>query len=267
MPQLRVILVLCLFFCISSPAAGAEVTFIPVPTLGNSVAQDINARGDIVGTFNDFDLFVIRRGDDLKAYSFPGRVLTVGNNDRGETVGTYQAGDSQLFSFLIDRAGIVQTLTIPGLTNVVVEDINSRGDIVGWFFDEFSTTTPIHAFVFSDGEIQELDHPSGLPVTAATGIANDGTIAGYFGGTFDDPKQGFVLRRGEWTAGPVGAFESFLFDVEANGNMVGSRDNAGFFIRRGRTVVDLGRDFIPRGVNASGAIVGESGGKAAILRR
>jgi hypothetical protein len=107
----------------------------------------------------------------------------------------------------------------------------------------------------------------GFPVTAATGIANNGTIVGYFGGMFDDPKQGFVWRNGEWSA--LDAPDSFLFDIESNGNMVGTRDGgAGFSIRHnGGTFDDLGRDFIPRGVNASGTIVGESQGKAAILQR
>jgi hypothetical protein len=257
-----------ILLCTAARATGAEIVFLPLETGGNSVAQDINARGDIVGMFDLSSVFLIRRGEEPKAYSFPGRVQSVGNNDRGDIVGTYQRGDQQLVSFLIDRAGIVHALTIPGLTNVVVEDINSRGDIVGWSFDEFSSTTPIRGFLVADGEVRPFDNPFGFPVTAGTGIANDGTIVGYFGGTFDDPKQAFVLHKGEFTTVSLGAFESFLFDVESNGDMVGSRDGAGFFIRHnGATFEDLGHDFIPRGVNASGTIVGESQGKAAILLR
>jgi hypothetical protein len=232
----------------------------------SGVAQDVNAGGQIVGILERFTVFAIR-GGKIQGFEMPGEVISVGNNDRGEIVGTYLRGQ-EFVGFLIDRTGAVHDLAIPGLVRVIVEDIDTRGAIVGWYFDEFSSTTPIHGFVYADGVVETLDNPFGFPVTAATGIANDGTIVGYFGGTFDDPKRAFLLRHGDWTA-PLPGDESFLFDVEASGAMVGSwNGGAGLLVLHGKVVTDLPEGFIPRGVSPSGRLlVGEIGGAAAVVRR
>lgn len=67
---------------------------------------------------------------------FPGAIDTVANtiNARGDIVGFYDGADGVQHGFLL-RRGTFTTIDYPGAPGTVVRSINARGDIVGWFFD------------------------------------------------------------------------------------------------------------------------------------
>jgi hypothetical protein len=68
--------------------------------------------------------------------------------------------------------------------------INSRGDIVGDYFD----SQTLHGFLLSKGTYTTIDDPNGIS-GAANGINNRGDIVGWY---FDGQTQhGYLLTRSD----------------------------------------------------------------------
>jgi probable HAF family extracellular repeat protein len=173
-----------------------------------------------------------------------------------------------------DAAGTKYTIkdlgTLPGSAKSYAHGVNDSGQVVGYAGTE-NGEGEIHAFLYSDGQMQDLSTllPGGRN-SIATGINNSGQVVGHAG--IDGPP------RASWYSGgqiqdlgtlPDGG-GSFAWGVNDSGRVVGvSEDREGWgrhaFVYSNGQMQDL-NDQIPadsgwhlleaRAINTSGQIVG-----------
>lgn len=191
-------LVRCVFavgFVLAATGTGAlaqetqTFTTIDIPGATSTVALDLNAAGDIVGSYLAAGRtrgFLLDRNGQLYLIDFPGAVFTrpAGINARGEIVGTYRLPvdpPTARHGFLFSE-GLFTTIDPPGAVFTNPLGISEWGDIVG----RFCLTTPcqphgpnVHGFLLSDGEFTTIDIP-GAQGTNAWKINGRGDIVGGF---------------------------------------------------------------------------------------
>jgi len=191
--------------------AGRFTTGIASPGDDESFLHVINNRGQIVG-HSRRDVFSLARAflwEDGK-FTFldlPG-VLVVGRNresmglnDRGDVVGTFQSqGINHGFLFI---GGDIIQIDVPGARSTRAAGINNRGEIVGSFIDASDVE---RAYLrHTDGTFTEIDAPEAAGI-AAVRINDRSDIVGMFNdaaGRF----SGFVWNRGsDSTASMPGLF-------------------------------------------------------------
>jgi hypothetical protein len=122
----------------ANPQTPTGSTTIPLPpSWVFSSASDVNARGDVLGSFQadtgENGIFVFNERDGLRTFGFPGFVNLqhAGINSQGDAVGTYTVvgddGNLEPRLFYLHRARGL--LTVPdsaeGLSGL--SDINARG--------------------------------------------------------------------------------------------------------------------------------------------
>src|SRR3982751_1495605 len=137
------------------------------------------------------------------------------------------------------------------------QGINNRGEVTGWMYS--SSTIPGHvAFLWSNGQLQDLGIPAGEFASQGFSISNNGFVAG------DTNQRPAVWHNGEWSVVPL---YGSLSDVNEAGVAVGGMRFAGKLdssaaMYKDGVVTDLGT--IPGGsgysfawsVNNSGTVVG-----------
>lgn len=164
-------------------------------------ATDINNRGDIVG--NSHGSFLIRDGT-VTYLPIPPVALDFSPqsiNDKGEIVGYFFTDESELplygYKMNVDETSFTElTLPFQGVVDVVAWRLNDRGDIVGGW-DSDPTTTG-HGFVIPHkGTPFTFDVPQGQPMsTFGSGINDRGDLVGYFTRT-DGLTVGFAIIGGQ----------------------------------------------------------------------
>jgi probable HAF family extracellular repeat protein len=135
--------------------------------------------------------------------------------------------------------------------------IDNRGEVTGWM--RLNNGPFHHAFIWSNGELQDLGVPPGQYGSDASGMSNNGYIVGNA-----QDGQAMVWHNGDWTVlAQYGAFN----DVSESGVVVGALRLPGHLdytavMYKDGVIADLGT--IPGGngysnasaVNNAGAIVG-----------
>ena len=134
-----------------------------------------------------------------------------GINDYEEIVGS---------SGILDTAGNIIPINVPGALMTTSYGINNAGSIVGSYFD----STGDHGFLYTGGQYTPIDPPGSMN-TVAYGINDSGTVVGTYIDSITRQRQGFIYARGNYTT------------IVAPGNFV------------------YGTLFL--GINNSGSIVGE----------
>jgi probable HAF family extracellular repeat protein len=112
------------------------------------------------------------------------------------------------------------TLDVPGASTTSAAGINSRGQIVGFYFD--SVDGPVHGFLYDAGVFTTLDVPGAIS-TQAWGINPRGQIVGIYSDT-ERQQHGFLYDAGVFTTIDVpfpGAFNTFVFGINPRGQIVG----------------------------------------------
>jgi probable HAF family extracellular repeat protein len=154
-------------------------------------------------------------------------------------------------------------------------DINSRGDIVGWwYFDDYKATP---REVHSGGYLYRHGQFIDLPLSTADAINSRGDIAGWIGGSTsifptwpypsgESPSHAAVVSQGSLVdLGTLGGDGSFASDISDHGVVVGAADRAdgsrhAFAAEPGAPMRDLGTlggtYSVAKSINAAGAIVG-----------
>src|SRR6516165_7884444 len=104
-----------------------------------------------------------------------------------------------------------QTIDPPGSTYTIAESINSKGEIVGLYYDSQLTPGQIeHGFLYNHGTYTTID-PPGSNETIATDINSGGQIVGVYNG------GGFLYSHGAYTTidPPGGTINGYLYNNKA----------------------------------------------------
>ena len=196
-----------------------------------SFARGINNQGDIVGGYAGSDGkehgFILRQGK-LSTLDVPFRTA-VGTqlnaiNDSGVIVGVWIDRAFKGQGFIYEN-GSFSNLQYPGSRDTTPFGVNSKGDIVGnWDSDQSSTG---HGFVFSSGHITSFDVPNAIPNgTAANGLNDSGQIVGTYVGR-DGNFHGFVRDGSTFTTIDCpGAVATIAWGINTNGQIAGNCDIA-----------------------------------------
>jgi probable HAF family extracellular repeat protein len=192
--------------------AGGTYTTLDAPG-AFTFASDINASGQIVGTYNSaggpYHGFLYSGGtyttldDPSASTSVFGGTHALGINDAGQIVGQFDNATGRHGFFY--NGGNFTTLDVSdpsaraGSTEAI--GINASGQIVGDYIDSGGTR---HGFLYSGGTYTTLNDPfaingdsSSTNGTFALGINNLGQIVGYYYGS-GSTQHGFIYSGGRY---------------------------------------------------------------------
>jgi probable HAF family extracellular repeat protein len=177
-------------FLICLPFIWQHGVMTPLPTLGgnNGAALDINSRGQIVGFAETATpdrscpaAQILRvkpvlweKGKVQELPTIPGFPIgaAIAINDKGEVVGVSGDCDFVFVHILLWHNGTVTELDLPG-TSPAPGDINNRGQVVG-----IAGLPGGGAFLWQNGVITDLGALPGDVISIASGINNQGQVAG-----------------------------------------------------------------------------------------
>ena len=198
-------------------------------------AEDINSAGRIVGSVdlpNDglAELaFVYENGTLTNLGAMPGGNISeaVAVNENGQVVGqawNFITGDPPFTPFLW-QDGVMTFLNLPFGPKAKATDINDHGQIVGWMgqADIFDS----HAYIWQDGDVNDLGLPPGAFACTATAINNAGQVVVF--ALFQDDKSSpvlicsFLWDDGQWiNLGILPGYDRcFALDLNEAGQVIG----------------------------------------------
>lgn len=152
--------------------ANGGFTTIPLSDPSYVSANDINDKGDIVGSVGSQG-FLYSNGA-MKIIGYPGSLATSlsGINDAGQIVGTYFDSVGQ-HGFLYSN-GKFTTIDFPGSAGSTLADrINDSGEIIGY--------APEKGFLYSNGIFSTIEYPNpDTSYTEVTGLNDAGQIVGNY---------------------------------------------------------------------------------------
>jgi hypothetical protein len=255
----------------------------PGEVIRNTVATGINARGDVVGTFQVWvpdEGRWLRRGFLLSGGKFhliyyPGSLQTgaQGINDLGEIAGWWGVGTGAR-GFIL-RDGEYTRVEVPGSTQTAIRGINSNGVVTGEWLDG----TVWRGFFMKDGVFTTFDAP-GDSRTYPKAINPQGDIVGHYFDPTRDPRtaatrgrywpfarlaDGTFITDHEYPEEPIR--QMALTGINPRGDLVGWYRPVtawspyfGFVMDKQGTYTKLeipdAWETIPYGINASGVLVG-----------
>jgi probable HAF family extracellular repeat protein len=165
--------------------------------------------------------FVVRSPygqNNFRNENFPGSAQTqvVGINNNNVTVGFFvDAADANVG--FVERGGRFTAVSNPATATAApfnqLLGVNDYGVAVGFFNDAAGAA---HGYTFDtrDGSFADVVLPVAADSVTATGIADDGTVSGFF--TMNKATSGFVLRHG--------AFRQLSFGAGSNTQALGIND-------------------------------------------
>jgi hypothetical protein len=152
-------------------------------------------------------------------------------------------------AFVQDHDGTVHAVIYPGTTDNIAEGINDWGKVTGYYFENGNT----HGFISdASGHFTDVDYPSAVS-TAPYGINNLDQIVGDF---ITSTEQGFFR-------GSFGVFRSTPYiatKINDKGEMVGSIGQNGFLRKPNGALLSIdypgAQQTAPLDINNYGTIVG-----------
>jgi len=247
-------------------------TSIDFPGAVLTVAQGINAGGQVVGWYNDAAHILhgfLMNGGSFTPVDYPGAIATDarGIGPGGEIVGVFYTAAGTNATGTMNgyrvRDGEFTVANYPGHLNTIAQRITPRGEIVGCFHDYNMTSTMFGMTLAANGA-----NSITTPASMNNGITPDGrTIAGLY----TDPPiggkgHGYLIEDGVFTPFDVpGSIFTAAWDISPTGEGVGvyrTPDNKlhGFlWDNEGFTTIDYPGASATRafGINAGGDIVGD----------
>lgn len=192
-------------FCLalSSLLFAADYRFVKIdfPDASATIASGINARGDIVGRYDDVNGvshgFLLRKGI-FSSIDFPNASFTSARaiNARGDIAGRIHDANGIDHAFLL-RDGQFTQIDYPGALKTVGRGINNAGDVTGNHLDG---TDIERGFIVRDGGFQNISF----------GDANDVWMA-------QDNGQVMV---GDAAVGPGGALHGYVRDKQGKFHLI-----------------------------------------------
>ena len=200
---MRQVIKLMLFCLALSPlliAADYRFVKIDFPNATQTLANGINARGDIVGRYSDaegvFHGFLLRKGV-FSTIDFPGASLTAAFalSARGDIAGRFTDANGIDHGFLLSDGKFTQ-IDYPGAAGTWARGINNAGDIVG---SHFNAAGIERGFLLKDGTFLNIHVPNSFCEHVGMAQDNGRVLAGSFCNAPDGTLYGFVRsRQGEF---------------------------------------------------------------------
>ena len=267
-------------FSLSSMLLAADFRFvrIDVPGAIDTVANTINARGDIVGFYDGADGvqhgFLLSKGT-FTTIDYPDASGTVARsiNARGDVVGFFFDANFDIHGYLL-RDGRFTQIDYPGASATFAQGVNNVGDITGFHVGNDGIK---FGFLLKNGEFHNVVVPGSRNCGTDEWMIQDNgwRAVGDFCLDIDGSVHGFVRER-------TGEFHAFSFPggtysctaahyINESGDIVGrfiladtpdECDNGsfhGFLLHRGEYVAidpSGSTDTIALAVNDDGVIVG-----------
>lgn len=243
-------------------------TTIDVPGAVLTVAQGINARGDIVGFYNDAARrrhgFLLRDGE-FTTIDYPGAAGTDvrGIGPAGDVVGGYwMPGEPpvNIHGYKLTKHGDFERVDYPGHINTIPQRILPDGTILGCRHDQ-DMHGSMYGIVIARSGNSEIDEPMSMNNGATP---DGGRITGLYT-SMTGRTEGYVIEDGVFTPFMVPASNfTAAWDMNPAGEIAGVYRDASArfhgFLRRGDTYATLDvpgatatRAF---GINAGGDVVG-----------
>jgi uncharacterized membrane protein len=187
------------FFCLlnTSILVAADFRFASVdfPGAALSTANGINARGDIVGRYDDVNGVThgfLLRGRIFSTIDFPGASFTIPRaiNAHGDIAGRMQFADGGDHAFLL-RDGKFTQIDFPGANGTIGRGINNAGDVTGNYIDSAGDEV---AFILRDGKFQSVSaDPCSSDIWSA--MDNGQVLVGDNCSNPDNSLHGFVRDK------------------------------------------------------------------------
>ena len=199
---------------------GHSQWLVSVPGSSETVADDVNNRGDIVGAFVESGRtigYVASSNGRVSRLELSGWEITyaTGINDRRQVVADAVNADRSK-PFLIEN-GQSAAIDIPEAISSGANDINNAGQVVGAYFD---VENRLRGYLYDHGAVTSLLFP-GSEYTSAVAINDRGQIVGNYGGA--NGNGSFFYWNGvfsELTA-PNIAVSFFVTGINNSGTIVG----------------------------------------------
>jgi uncharacterized membrane protein len=249
-------------------------TQIDVPGAQITSAQGINARGDIVGRFNDANNvvhgFLLPKHGPMVVIDRPNSTFNsaLAINSKGVIVGNWE--DPQTRRGFIWKDGQFTDVQFPGSSFTSAPSINESGDVAG----RYILGGQPHGFILKDGVYSTFDVP-GATDTAIFTLADEGELGGHYivGTGASAVTHGFIRSEGElttvdWPDDTLASSFNSVRGIAAGGEiLVGSHHGPNTAVTHGYVLVDdaLTNFDYPAtgvtstaifGVNSKGAFVG-----------
>jgi uncharacterized membrane protein len=190
---------LSILFCLafSSLMLAGDYTFlrIDVPGATLTIANGINARGDIVGRYDNASGthgFLLHKGV-FTTLDFPGAVLTAARaiNAHGDVTGRMEFADGNDHGFLLRDSKFTE-IDLPNALTTTPRGINNAGDITG----NFGTCTDCESgFIFQDGVFHEVHIPGGFTSDIWLAQDNGRIMVGDAAMKPDNALHGFIRYK------------------------------------------------------------------------
>jgi uncharacterized membrane protein len=201
-----------------------QSTFTPVdyPGATRTIAQGINAKGDVVGWYIDtagkFHGFVRDKGG-FAPIDFPEATRTDAwaINPAGEITGSYNDSTGIQHGYLL-RRGRFTPFDVPGSTFTAGFGISPEGDVVGHF--GISPSGKMNGFLLRNGAFTTYSHPLPNAMTCGYGVSPERGIVGHF----QDGAgiHGFLLNDDGFTAIDIPkGMSTYASGINPQGEIVG----------------------------------------------
>ena len=182
---------------LSATLFGADYRFIKLdfPHAAQTITSGINARGDIVGRYDDVNGvvhgFFLRKGT-FTAIDVPGASFTSARaiNARGDIAGRMEDAGGVDHAFLLHDGRFTQ-IDFPGAVSTIGRGINNAGDVTGNYTD---TSGNEIGFVMQDGKFRSvLADPCSSDVWSA--MDNGQVLVGDYCAGPDEVLYGFLQDK------------------------------------------------------------------------
>jgi probable HAF family extracellular repeat protein len=250
------------------PTNAQTVQDVDFPGALYTEVHGINSSGDVVGEYYDEESThgFLLSGETYTAIDATGVDGTVigtrayGINDSGQIVGAYDTDDYHTHGFILN--GGTFTTVDAGEDNTILYGINDSGVSVGIYFHMPETNHAKHGVIrAAGGSITLFDYASDEEETAATDIADDGTIVGWGTdgfGVYGYKRIGGVISSigSRCPSAEIGVSE---YGINTDGTITGGLSSAGFICTEDKFAVFNVPDSaytVVNGINDDDLVVG-----------
>ena len=194
--QTMKIVLFCL--CVSSAvlASSFHFTTVDVPSGVDTFVLGINARGDVVGFYDDkkgaTHGFLLHRSTFL-SIDFPGALSTLARaiNARGDIVGTSTDLAGVDHGYLL-RDGRYTQIDVPEASATIARGINNAGDITGNYKDSSGNES---GFLLKNGRYYRVRVPNSCSTDVLMPMDDGRVLVGDFCTITDGALHGFLRNR------------------------------------------------------------------------